>query len=108
MPAAGLDVASRDRCPPLAGVDAQGARRSTPAEHRPPRRRQRTIVPERPRHGRHRHQGLLPPVVALLTGRRSAWWWSVAISATVIVSVAFSRVYLGVQDRKSTRLNSSH
>src|SRR3546814_12738646 len=40
--------------------------------------------------------GLLPPVVALLTGRRSAWWWSVAISATVIVSVAFSRVYLGV------------
>ena len=39
--------------------------------------------------------GLLPPVVALLTGRRSAWW-SVAISATVITAVAFSRVYLGV------------
>lgn len=40
--------------------------------------------------------GLLPPVVALLTGRRSAWWWSVGISATVIGAVAFSRVYLGV------------
>ena len=40
--------------------------------------------------------GLLPPVVALLTGRRAAWWWSVAISATVITAVAFSRVYLGV------------
>ena len=40
--------------------------------------------------------GLLPPVVALLTGRRSAWWWSVAISAAVITAVAFSRVYLGV------------
>lgn len=40
--------------------------------------------------------GLLPPVVALLNGRRSAWWWSVAISATVIGSVALSRVYLGV------------
>ncbi|MGH9030514.1 MAG: phosphatase PAP2 family protein [Acidimicrobiia bacterium] len=40
--------------------------------------------------------GLLPPVVALLSGRRTAWWWSVAISGTVIVAVAFSRVYLGV------------
>lgn len=40
--------------------------------------------------------GLLPPVVALLTGRRSAWWWSVGISTTVIVTVGFSRVYLGV------------
>lgn len=40
--------------------------------------------------------GLLPPVVALLTGRRSAWWWSVGISGTVITAVAFSRVYLGV------------
>ncbi len=40
--------------------------------------------------------GLVPPVVALLTGRRSAWWWSVGISGTVIVAVAFSRVYLGV------------
>lgn len=40
--------------------------------------------------------GLLPPVVALVSGRRSAWWWSVAISATVILVVGFSRVYLGV------------
>ena len=40
--------------------------------------------------------GLLPPVVALLNGRRSAWWWSVGISASVIAAVAFSRVYLGV------------
>lgn len=40
--------------------------------------------------------GLLPPVVALVSGRRSAWWGSVAISATVILVVGFSRVYLGV------------
>ena len=40
--------------------------------------------------------GLLPPVVALVSGRHRAWWWSVAVSATVIVAVAFSRVYLGV------------
>ena len=40
--------------------------------------------------------GLLPPVVALLSGRRSAWWWSVALSGLVICSVAFTRVYLGV------------
>ena len=40
--------------------------------------------------------GLLPPVVALLTGRRSAWWWSVGISGSVVSGVAFSRVYLGV------------
>lgn len=40
--------------------------------------------------------GLLPPVVALINGRRAAWWWSVGISGTVITSVAFSRVYLGV------------
>ncbi|MDP9404696.1 MAG: phosphatase PAP2 family protein [Actinomycetota bacterium] len=40
--------------------------------------------------------GLLPPVVALVSGRRAAWWWSVAISATVILVVGFSRVYLGV------------
>lgn len=40
--------------------------------------------------------GLLPPVVALLTGRRSAWWWSVGISTTVVGAVAVSRVYLGV------------
>lgn len=42
--------------------------------------------------------GLLPPVVALLSGRHRAWWFSVAISAIAIAiaSVAFSRVYLGV------------
>jgi len=40
--------------------------------------------------------GLVPPVVALVSGRHKAWWWSVAISATVITTVAFSRVYLGV------------
>jgi undecaprenyl-diphosphatase len=40
--------------------------------------------------------GLLPPVVAVVSGRRSAWWWSVGISATIIAVVAFSRVYLGV------------
>jgi undecaprenyl-diphosphatase len=40
--------------------------------------------------------GLLPPVVALVSGRRIVWWWSVGISGTVVVAVAFSRVYLGV------------
>ena len=40
--------------------------------------------------------GLLPPIVALINGRRAAWWWSVGISGTVITAVAFSRVYLGV------------
>ena len=40
--------------------------------------------------------GLLPPVVALVSGRRAAWWWSVGISTTIIGVVAFSRVYLGV------------
>ena len=40
--------------------------------------------------------GLLPPVVALVSGRHQAWWWSVAVSAAVIAAVAFSRVYLGV------------
>ena len=40
--------------------------------------------------------GLVPPVVALVNGRRTVWWWSVGISTMAIVSVAFSRVYLGV------------
>lgn len=40
--------------------------------------------------------GLLPPVVALVTGRRSAWWWSVGLFGAAILLVAFSRVYLGV------------
>ena len=40
--------------------------------------------------------GLVPPVVALVNGRQTVWWWSVGISTMVIGSVAFSRVYLGV------------
>ena len=40
--------------------------------------------------------GLLPPVVALVSGKRAAWWWSVAVSTTIVLGVAFSRVYLGV------------
>lgn len=40
--------------------------------------------------------GLLPPVIALVSGRRAAWWWSVGISGTVMGLVAFSRAYLGV------------
>lgn len=40
--------------------------------------------------------GLLPPVLALISGQRFVWWVSVWFSGTVIVLVAFSRVYLGV------------
>ena len=40
--------------------------------------------------------GLLPPVMALVSGRRAVWWWSVAISSVVVLCVSFSRVYLGV------------
>ncbi len=40
--------------------------------------------------------GLLPPIVALFTHKRLLWWWSVAVSVTVIALVAMSRVYLGV------------
>jgi undecaprenyl-diphosphatase len=40
--------------------------------------------------------GLLPPVVAVVSGRRAAWWMSVGISGTIVGLVAFSRVYLGV------------
>ena len=40
--------------------------------------------------------GLLPPVVALLSGRRSAWSASVAASLGMILGVAFSRGYLGL------------
>ena len=40
--------------------------------------------------------GLLPVVVGLYTRRRALWWASVAVSGTIIVLVAASRVYLGV------------
>jgi undecaprenyl-diphosphatase len=40
--------------------------------------------------------GLLPPIVALFTHKRLLWWWSVAVSLTVIALVGMSRVYLGV------------
>jgi len=40
--------------------------------------------------------GLLPIVVGLFTRSRRLWWASVAVSGTVIVLVAASRVYLGV------------
>lgn len=40
--------------------------------------------------------GLVPVVVGLFTRRRWVWWSSVALSGTVIVLVAASRVYLGV------------
>jgi membrane-associated phospholipid phosphatase len=40
--------------------------------------------------------GLLPVVVALYTRRRSIWWASVVVSATLIAGISASRVYLGV------------
>lgn len=40
--------------------------------------------------------GLLPPLVALVTHRRSWWWASVVASGVLIVGVSLSRVYLGV------------
>jgi undecaprenyl-diphosphatase len=40
--------------------------------------------------------GLVPPVVALVTQRRVWWWIATAVSATMILTVAASRVYLGV------------
>jgi undecaprenyl-diphosphatase len=40
--------------------------------------------------------GLLPVIVALYTQRRGLWWASVALSGTLIVGIAASRVYLGV------------
>lgn len=40
--------------------------------------------------------GLVPPVVALLTHRRSLWWASAVGSGIVVLGVGFSRVYLGV------------
>ena len=40
--------------------------------------------------------GLLPLVVGLFTRKRWIWWTSVAFSAYMILSIAASRVYLGV------------
>ena len=40
--------------------------------------------------------GLLPPLVALVTARRWVWWIAVAISATLIIGISASRMYLGV------------
>jgi undecaprenyl-diphosphatase len=40
--------------------------------------------------------GLLPPVIGMLTNKRFLWWCSVVLSTTIIVTVAASRVYLGV------------
>jgi len=40
--------------------------------------------------------GLLPPVVALMTSRRVWWWLATAVTGTVIITVSFSRLYLGV------------
>jgi undecaprenyl-diphosphatase len=40
--------------------------------------------------------GLLPVVVGLYTQRRALWWASVAVAGGIIVSIAASRVYLGV------------
>jgi undecaprenyl-diphosphatase len=40
--------------------------------------------------------GLVPPVVALVTNSRFWWWVATAVSGTVIVLVAASRVYMGV------------
>ncbi|CAN5290038.1 hypothetical protein BH18ACT4_BH18ACT4_11020 [soil metagenome] len=40
--------------------------------------------------------GLLPLVVALWARRRSVWWASVFLSGVLLVTIAASRVYLGV------------
>ncbi len=40
--------------------------------------------------------GLLPPIVALFTNKRSWWWASVAVAGVLIASISASRVYLGV------------
>lgn len=40
--------------------------------------------------------GLLPVVVGLYTQRKALWWASVAVAGSLIVSIAASRVYLGV------------
>lgn len=40
--------------------------------------------------------GMLPPIVALLTERRSWWFASVAVAGVIVGLTAASRVYLGV------------
>jgi undecaprenyl-diphosphatase len=40
--------------------------------------------------------GLLPLIVGLFSRSRVLWWGAVALSATIVVLVAASRVYLGV------------
>lgn len=40
--------------------------------------------------------GLVPPIVALVTHRRTLWWAATIASATIILLVAASRVYIGV------------
>ena len=40
--------------------------------------------------------GLLPPIVALFTNKRSWWWASVAFSGLLIAAISASRIYLGV------------
>jgi undecaprenyl-diphosphatase len=40
--------------------------------------------------------GLVPPVVALMTRRRSLWWIATVVSGAIILVVAVSRVYMGV------------
>ena len=40
--------------------------------------------------------GLLPPIVALFTNKRSWWWASVAVAGLLIATISASRIYLGV------------
>ncbi|HMF03491.1 MAG TPA: phosphatase PAP2 family protein [Acidimicrobiia bacterium] len=40
--------------------------------------------------------GLVPPIVALVTHRRTLWWAATITSSAIIVLVAASRVYIGV------------
>jgi undecaprenyl-diphosphatase len=40
--------------------------------------------------------GLVPPIVALVTHRRTLWWMATIVSGVIILLVAASRVYMGV------------
>ena len=40
--------------------------------------------------------GLVPPIVALVTHRRTLWWIATIVSGTIILLIAASRVYMGV------------